>query len=112
MTAQTLLHIICKKRKRYAAENDGIPYAGNSSYKYCNYSSFLFCLLRFVRFWRQNDGALHMVGSLADILLNKPLCKSQMEQLLAFNEETILSEAISLTQGALLTDSELHVKVL
>ena len=53
-----------------------------------------------------------MVGSLADILLNKPLCKSQMEQLLAFNEETILAEAINLTQGALLTDSELHVKVL
>ena len=53
-----------------------------------------------------------MVGSLADILLNKPLCKSQMEQLLAFNEETILAEAISLAQGALLTDSELHVKVL
>ena len=53
-----------------------------------------------------------MVGSLADILIKIPLYKSQMEQLLAFNEETILSEAISLTQGALLTDSELHVKVL
>ena len=61
---------------------------------------------------RQKDGALHMVGSLADILIKIPLYKSQMEQLLAFNEETILSEAISLTQGALLTDSELHVKVL
>jgi importin-7 len=82
-----------------------------------------------------------MVGSLADILLKKPLYKSQMEQLLAqfvfpefssahghlraracwvlqhfcnikFNEETILAEAINLTQRSLLTDSELPVKVL
>lgn len=89
---------------------------------------------------RQKDGALHMVGSLADILLKKPLYKSQMEQLLAqfvfpefssphghlraracwvlqhfcnikFNEETILAEAINLTQRSLLTDSELPVKV-
>ena len=89
---------------------------------------------------RQKDGALHMVGSLADILLKKPLYKTQMEQLLAqfvfpefvsphghlraracwvlhyfcnikFNEETILAEAINLTQRALLTDKELPVKV-
>lgn len=82
-----------------------------------------------------------MVGSLADILLKKALYKNQMEQLLAqfvfpefssahghlraracwvlqhfcnirFNEETILAEAINLTQRSLLTDSELPVKVL
>lgn len=89
---------------------------------------------------RQKDGALHMVGSLADILLKKPLYKNQMEQLLAqfvfpefasphghlraracwvlqhfcnikFNEENVLAEAINLTQRSLLSDSELPVKV-
>jgi len=89
---------------------------------------------------RQKDGALHMVGSLADILLKKPVYKNQMEQLLAtfvfpefssphghlraracwvlqhfcnikFKDEPILAEAINLTQRALLTDTELPVKV-
>ena len=89
---------------------------------------------------RQKDGALHMVGSLADILLKKPLYKGQMDQVLAqfvfpefsspfghlraracwvlhyfcnvkFKEESVLAEAVNLTQRALLTDTELPVKV-
>jgi len=89
---------------------------------------------------RQKDGALHMVGSLADILLRQTKYKDQMEQLVAqyvfpeyssphghlraracwvlqhfsnikFNQETILAEAINLTHKALLTDTELPVKV-
>lgn len=84
---------------------------------------------------------MHMVGSLAEILLKKPIYKGQMDQLLAqfvfpefaspfghlraracwvlhyfcnvkFKEETVLAEAINLTQRALLTDSELPVKVI
>lgn len=81
-----------------------------------------------------------MVGSLVDILLKKPLYKGQMDQLLAqfvfpefsspfghlraracwvlhyfcnvkFKEESVLAEAVNLTQRALLTDTELPVKV-
>lgn len=81
-----------------------------------------------------------MVGSLADILLKKPLYKNQMEQLMAqfifpefssphghlraracwvlqhfcnikFTQENVLGEAINLIQRALLTDTELPVKV-
>ena len=81
-----------------------------------------------------------MVGSLADILLKKPLYKNQMEQLIAqfifpefssphghlraracwvlqhfcnikFTQENVLAEAINLIQRALLTDAELPVKV-
>ncbi|KAK4008612.1 importin-7 [Daphnia magna] len=125
MAAQTLLHTICKKRKDQLQKT----------------MEFLMQVLTAPNADpRQKDGALHMVGSLADILLKKPLYKSQMEQLLAqfvfpefssphghlraracwvlqhfcnikFNEETILAEAINLTQRSLLTDSELPVKV-
>lgn len=81
-----------------------------------------------------------MVGSLADILLKKPLYKNQMEQLIAqyifpefssphghlraracwvlqhfcninFAQENVLAEAINLIQRSLLTDNELPVKV-
>jgi len=125
MAAQTLLHTVCKKRKDMLQKT----------------MEFLMQVLTSPNSDpRQKDGALHMVGSLADILLKKPLYKDQMEQLLAqfvfpefasprghlraracwvlhyfcnikFNEETILAEAINLTQRALLTDKELPVKV-
>ncbi len=89
---------------------------------------------------RHKDGALRMVGSLADILLKQTKYKDQMEQLLVqfvypeyssphghlraracwvlrhfsnikFNKKPILAKAIKLTQRALLTDAELPVKV-
>ncbi|XP_024936416.1 importin-7 isoform X2 [Cephus cinctus] len=89
---------------------------------------------------RQKDGALHMVGSVADILLRKKLYKEQMDKMLLqyvfpefnsphghmraracwvlrffseikFKQEQILVEAIRLTTNALLTDQDLPVKV-
>ncbi|XP_035736175.1 importin-7-like isoform X1 [Vespa mandarinia] len=123
--AQTLLHSACKKRKdmlqktmQFCAEVLTSPNADP----------------------RQKDGALHMVGSLADVLLKKKLYREQMDKMLVqhvfpefnsphghmraracwvlhyfseikFKQEQILVEAIRLTTNALLTDHDLPVKV-
>lgn len=88
----------------------------------------------------QKDGALHMVGSLADILLKKKMYRDQLDQLFikyvfpefqsdrghmraracwvlhffaeySFKQEHVLMEAVKLTVGALLFDKDLPVKV-
>ncbi|XP_043287357.1 importin-7 [Venturia canescens] len=123
--AQTLLHSACKKRKgmlqktmQFCMEVLTSPNADP----------------------RQKDGALHMVGSLADILLKRKIYKEQMEKILVqyvfpefnsshghmraracwvlhyfsdikFKQEQVLYEAIRLTTNALLTDQDLPVKV-
>ncbi|XP_033221606.1 importin-7 [Belonocnema kinseyi] len=123
--AQTLLHAACKKRKdmlqktmQFCMEVLTSPNADP----------------------RQKDGALHMVGSLADILLRKKVYKDQMDKMLMqyvfpefnsphghmraracwvlhyfseikFKQELILMEAMRLTINALLTDQDLPVKV-
>lgn len=89
---------------------------------------------------KQKDGALHMVGSLAEILLKKKYFRDQMESMIvsyvfpefqspqghlraracwvlqSFSEikiknPQVLAEIIRLTTNALLTDTELPVKV-
>ncbi|XP_053624286.1 importin-7 [Plodia interpunctella] len=89
---------------------------------------------------RQRDGALHMVGTLNDILMKKKFYKEEIDSLLSqyvfpefhsplgymraracwvlqcfaavrFKSEPLLIEAVRLTINALLTDSELPVKV-
>ncbi|XP_063986834.1 importin-7 isoform X2 [Diachasmimorpha longicaudata] len=123
--AQTLLQSACKKRKemlqktmQFCVEVLTSPNADP----------------------RQKDGALHMVGSLADILLKKKVYKEQMDKMLMqyvfpefnsphghmraracwvlhnfsetkFKQEPILVEAIRLTTNALLHDQDLPVKV-
>ncbi|XP_025836941.1 importin-7 [Agrilus planipennis] len=88
----------------------------------------------------QKDGALHMIGGLADVLLKKKAYSSQIDQLFIkyvfpefgsprghmraracwmvhffsefhFNQEQVLAEAVRLTTGALLQDKDLPVKV-
>jgi len=123
--AQTLLHSACKKRKDMLQKTMQfilqVLTAQNADAK-------------------QKDSALHMVGSLADILLKKPMYKDQMDTLIQqyvfpefasprghmraracwvlhyfseikFKQEQILAEAVCLTVNALLTDQELPVKV-
>jgi len=89
---------------------------------------------------RQKDGALHMVGTLADLLLRRKAYKEQMDDMLCqyvfpefasprghmraracwvlhyfseikFKQEAVLKEAIRLTTNALLADQDLPVKV-
>ncbi|XP_014366576.2 importin-7 [Papilio machaon] len=89
---------------------------------------------------RQRDGALHMVGTLNDILTKKKFYKEDIDSLLSqyvfpefrnplgymraracwvlhcfanvpFKNEPLLMEAVHLTVNALLTDTELPVKV-
>lgn len=88
----------------------------------------------------QKDGALHMVGTLADILLKKKLYREQLDQFFikyvfpqfssdrghmraracwvlhyfsefSFRQENVLIEAVQLTVRALLFDKDLPVKV-
>lgn len=88
----------------------------------------------------QKDGALHMVGTLADVLLKKKVYRDNMEQMLVqyvfpefanpkghmraracwvlhcfseirINNPQVLAEIMRLTSNALLTDTELPVKV-
>uniref|UniRef100_A0A0C9RDD3 Ipo7_0 protein n=1 Tax=Fopius arisanus TaxID=64838 RepID=A0A0C9RDD3_9HYME len=122
--AQTLLQAACKKRKdmlqktmQFCMEVLTSPNADP----------------------RQKDGALHMVGTLADILLKKKLYKDQMDKMLVqyvfpefvnphghmraracwvlqnfsdikFKQEAILVEAIRLATNALLHEQEIPVK--
>ncbi|KAM0731269.1 Importin-7 [Formica fusca] len=123
--AQTLLHSACRKRKDMLQK------------------TMQFCLEVLTSpnaDPRQKDGALHMIGSLADVLLKKKIYKEQMDKMLLqyvfpefssphghmraracwvmhyfseirFKSEQILVEAIRLITNALLTDQDLPVKV-
>jgi len=66
--AQTLLHSVCKKRKDVLPKTMGmlmgiVQDGANTTPS-------------------QKDGALHMIGTMADILLKKKIYKEQMEQFL------------------------------
>lgn len=123
--AQTLLHSACKKRKDMLQK------------------TMVFCIEVLTSQNadpRQKDGSLHMIGSLADILLKKKIYKEQMDKMLLqyvypefqsqhghmraracwvlhyfseikFKQDDILIEAIRLTTNALLNDQDLPVKV-
>ncbi|XP_060535459.1 importin-7 [Cylas formicarius] len=123
--AQTLLHSACKKRKEML---------GNTMMMLTQ------VLTNAATEPAQKDGALHMVGSLADILLKKEPYKDQLDHLFVkyvfpefgserghlraracwmlhyfaefdFKQEQILMEAVNLTVRALLFDKDLPVKV-
>lgn len=123
--AQTMLHSACKKRKEMLPKTMGmllqiIQAPGTSP--------------------SQKDGALHMIGTMADILLKKPVYKEQMEKFLVeivfpefasphghlraracwvlhyfsdvkYKNEQVLAEAFRLTVNSLLHDKEPPVKV-
>lgn len=123
--AQTLLHTCCKKRKDMLQKSMGfaIQVLSNANSEP-----------------RLKDGALHMVGAVADILLKKDLYKDQMENMIVayvfpqfqsphgylraracwvlhhFNEipftnDANLYQGLSYLQNCLLTDADLPVKV-
>lgn len=123
--AQTLLHSACKKRKDML----------QMTMQFC-----MEVLSTANVDPRQKDGALHMVGSLADLLLKKKMYREQMDKMLLqyvfpefssphgymraracwvlhyfseikFKQEQIPIEAVRLITNALLTDQELPVKV-
>ncbi|XP_030762779.1 importin-7 isoform X2 [Sitophilus oryzae] len=123
--AQTLLHSSCKKRKEMLGKtmvmlNQVLTNPATEP--------------------SQKDGALHMVGSLADVLLKKTPYKDQLDQLFIkyvfpefnsdrghmraracwvlhyfaefnFKQENVLVDAVNLTVRALLFDKDLPVKV-
>ncbi|CAH0547642.1 unnamed protein product [Brassicogethes aeneus] len=123
--AQTLLHSCCRKRKEMLQKT----------------MIFLTQVLTNPATEPpQKDGALHMVGSLADILLKKKELKEQLDQLFLkyvfpefqsdrghmraracwvlhyfaefpFKQEQVLVEAVNLTTHALRFDKDLPVKV-
>ncbi|XP_046751252.1 importin-7 [Diprion similis] len=123
--AQTLLHSACKKRKNMLPKT----------------MQFIMEVLTSpIADPRQKDGALHMAGTLADVLLKKKIFKEEMDKLLMqyvfpefasphghmraracwflhhfseikFKQEAVLMEAIRLTTNALLHDQDLPVKV-
>ncbi|XP_023243246.1 importin-7-like [Centruroides sculpturatus] len=123
--AQSLLHSAVKKRKEILPNSMGFVMSiltdPNSNP-------------------RQKDGALHMVGTVANILMKKPVFKEQMETMLVtyvypefesphgfmraracwvlhyfseikFQNETNLIHALGLTQHCLLNDKDMPVKV-
>ncbi|GIY51835.1 hypothetical protein CDAR_477292 [Caerostris darwini] len=123
--AQTLLHSIAKKRKEMLQKS----------------MEFVMTVLTNASSSpRQTDGALHMVGTVADVLLKRKFYKDQMETILVayvyphfqskhgfmraracwvlhyfcsmhFQNEQNLVTALQLTQNSLLNDQELPVKV-
>uniref|UniRef100_A0A1B6E1F9 Importin N-terminal domain-containing protein n=1 Tax=Clastoptera arizonana TaxID=38151 RepID=A0A1B6E1F9_9HEMI len=125
VAAQTLLHSACKKRKNMLQKT----------------MEFVMQVLTSTNADpRQKDGALHMVGSLADILLKKKAYNEQMDELLCryvlpefassrghlraracwvlhyvsevkFKQDRVLEEAVRLIVHALLNDQDLPVKV-
>lgn len=123
--AQALLHSACKKRKEMLQKTMQLLNQ---------------ILINPATEAAQKDGALHMVGSLADILLKKKGYCEQLDQLFikyvfpefssprghmraracwvlhyfsefSFKQEAVLAEAMRLTVAALLQDKELPVKV-
>ncbi|XP_054164898.1 importin-7-like isoform X2 [Oppia nitens] len=125
VAAQTLLHTCCKKRKEMLQKSMGFAVQVLS-----NTNSDP----------RMKDGALYMVGAVADILLKKDLYKDQMENMIVayvfpqfqsphgylraracwtlhyfheiqFTNDANLYQALSYLQNCLLTDKDLPVKV-
>lgn len=123
--AQTLLHSCCKKRKGILPKAMGIIMQIITSPNADN---------------KQKDGALHMIGTLADVLMKKRVYRDQLETMLTtyvfpefanpaghmraracwvvhyfcdikLKNPQILGEIMRLTSNALLTDKELPVKV-
>ncbi|CAG5081080.1 Similar to Ipo7: Importin-7 (Mus musculus) [Cotesia congregata] len=123
--AQTLLHSACKKRKEMLQK----------TVQFC-----IEVLTNPTADPRQKDGALHMIGSLADVLLKKNLYKEQMDKMLMsyvlpefssphghmraracwvlhyfskikFKDEHILINATKIIVHLLLNDADLPVKV-
>ncbi|XP_050295459.1 importin-7 [Anthonomus grandis grandis] len=123
--AQTLLHSACKKRKEMLNKTMAM---------------LTQVLTNPATEAPQKDGALHMVGSLADVFLKKKVYKEQLDQLFIkyvfpefnserghmraracwvlhyfaefnFKQENVLIEAVNLTIRALLFDKDLPVKV-
>ncbi|XP_037934798.1 importin-7 isoform X2 [Teleopsis dalmanni] len=123
--AQTLLHSCCKKRKGMLPKAMNIIMQVITSPNADD---------------KQKDGALHMIGTLADVLLKKDVYRDQVETMLTtyvfpeFQNSTghmraracwvlhyfcdiqvknpqVLAEIMRLTTNALLTDKELPVKV-
>ncbi|CAG9771004.1 unnamed protein product [Ceutorhynchus assimilis] len=123
--AQTLLHSSCKKRKEMLGKTMVMltTILNNPATEPA-----------------QKDGALHMVGSLADVLLRKKPYKDQLDQFFIkyvfpefrcdrghmraracwnlhyfaefnFKQENVLMDAVNLTISALLFDKDLPVKV-
>lgn len=123
--AQTLLHSSCKKRKDMLQKTMQLMMQIlNSTTHSCS----------------EKDGALHMVGTLADVLLKKRAYKDQIENMfvqyvfpqfnnvrghmraracwvlhyfseIPFKQEPVLAEALRLIINALLTDGDLPVRV-
>lgn len=123
--ARQLLHSACKKRKEMLQRTMGMLQQ---------------ILTSTATEAAQKDGALHMIGSLSDILLRKKMYRDQLDQLFIkyvfpefnssrghmraracwslhyfaefnFKQETVLVEAVNLTIRALLFDKDLPVKV-
>jgi len=123
--AQTLLHSACKKRKEMLQKTMNL---------------LLSIIQTGTTTPSQKDGALHMIGTMADILLKKPVYKDQMEKFLVeivfpefnsphghlraracwvlhyfsdvkYQNEQVLAEAFRLTIHCLLHDKEPPVKV-
>lgn len=123
--AQRLLHSACKKRKNMLSDTMRFVVSVLTSPEAAA---------------KQKDGALHMVGHVADILLKKELYKSQIDKLICtyvfpefsnphghmraracwvlhyfseikFKDENILIEAVRLLLNAFLSDKDMPVKV-
>ncbi|XP_048004501.1 importin-7 [Leguminivora glycinivorella] len=127
IAAQTLLISCCKKRKEMLERTMQLCMQVLAS-RGGEYSP------------RQQDGALHMVGTLSDLLIKKKFYKEEIDSLLSqyvfpeysnplgymraracwvlhcfvtvrFKSEPLLVEAVRLTVNALLNDTDLPVKV-
>ncbi|XP_063632992.1 importin-7 [Cydia splendana] len=127
IAAQTLLISCCKKRKEMLERTMQLCMQVLTSQN-GEYSP------------RQRDGALHMVGTLSDLLIKKKFYKEEIDSLLSqyvfpeysnplgymraracwvlhcfatvrFKSEPLLVEAVRLTVNALLNDTDLPVKV-
>ncbi|XP_063546915.1 importin-7 isoform X2 [Cydia strobilella] len=127
IAAQTLLISCCKKRKEMLERTMQLCMQVLTSQN-GEYSP------------RQRDGALHMVGTLSDLLIKKKFYKDEIDSLLSqyvfpeysnplgymraracwvlhcfatvrFKSEPLLVEAVRLTVSALLNDTDLPVKV-
>ncbi len=123
--AQTVLHSLCKKRK------DALPQTMDMLLKVLQNPGTMAS---------QKDGALHMIGSLADILLKKKAYKENMEDFLVrfvfpefqspyghlraracwmlhyfaevkYKNQNVLVEAYNLSINALLRDAEVNCHI-
>ncbi|KAF4523654.1 hypothetical protein B566_EDAN013249, partial [Ephemera danica] len=124
--AQALLHAVCRKRKDMLQKSMGFVLQVLTANPPADP--------------KLRDGALYMVGSLAEILLKKDMYKEQLDKMLCqyvfpefqspqghmraracwvlnmfnevqFKQEAVLQEAVRLTTTCLLADQELPVKV-